>query len=440
MTLRRPTPLRAAPAAEDRLRPATVTLPVATPSPTVVTAALTIVAVVLVPVAWGTVLWSAPGGDTDFNRRVTVQLFDLALVIAACPTIAALAAQPHVVADHCRRWTARRSTLLSAIVVLLGCGAVAFVSHPSPRGVELGARLSLGALAMGGAFSAPAPWVERLRIAIVATACAQALLAIAQSANGRPLGLGRLEFDGPLYPFGSSFAGRGGLTHPYHLAFLLEVGIVAALVSLRRTPRPLPWLVAMATCAAGLGVTYSRAAAVGVGAAVIALMWPHRANAAESRRLWKLAAAAMVAGAAATGLTMGDGWYGRTSGSTNVASADSGRVERAREAIELLRDEPVTGVGPGRYVVALGERGDAAPLPAHNVVLHVGAEAGVLAGVAIAFLGLLLARRYLVASRESAAAFVLVVPYFVFDAYPYVFPIGLFLTAIWLGLLEKART
>jgi hypothetical protein len=72
-------------------------------------------------------------------------------------------------------------------------------------------------------------------------------------------------------------------------------------------------------------------------------------------------------------------------------------------------------------------------------VLHVAAEAGVLAGIAIAIVALLLAHRYLWASRETAAAFLLVVPYFVFDAYPYVFPVGLFVTAVWLGLLERTR-
>jgi hypothetical protein len=72
-------------------------------------------------------------------------------------------------------------------------------------------------------------------------------------------------------------------------------------------------------------------------------------------------------------------------------------------------------------------------------VLHVAAEAGVPAGLAVALVGILLARRYLTSSRESAAAFVLLVPYFAFDAYPYVFPVGLFSTAVWLGLLERAR-
>jgi hypothetical protein len=447
MTLRRPTELRApTPTAADsaafRGRPET-----AAPDRIEITTALLIVAIALVPVTWGTVLWAAPRGDADFNRRVTVQLFDFALALAACPTLATFVARPQVVAEHWRRWTVRRNAMLGTVILLLALGVLAFVQHPSLRGVELGVRLLFGGLAGHAILTAPDIWIARVRIAVTAAACVQAALAILQSAHGGPLGLRWLEFDGPLYPFGSSFAGRGGLTHPYHLAFVLELGIVAALLSIRHAARPIAWLVALATCAAGLGVTYSRAAAVGIVAAAIALLWPrhsrHAARAEEARRdrHWsRLAALALVLGAAATGLTMGDGWYTRTSGSTSVAAADSGRVERAREALELVEDHPLTGVGPGRYTIALADRGDLAPLPAHNFVLHVAAEAGVLAGVAVLGAALLLVRRYLLASPAVAASFVLVVPYFVFDAYPYVFPIGLFLTAVWLGLLERART
>jgi len=158
----------------------------------------------------------------------------------------------------------------------------------------------------------------------------------------------------------------------------------------------------------------------------------------------------MLAGVASTGLTMGTGWYGRAGSSTSLQSADSGRLDRAREGIDLFGDNPIVGVGPGRYTIALAEHGDVAPLPPHNIVLHAAAEAGVVAGAAVALVVVLLTLRYLrtpqgpTGLRESGntattAAFVLLVPYFVFDAFPYVFPVGLFLTALWLGLLERSR-
>ena len=87
---------------------------------------------------------------------------------------------------------------------------------------------------------------------------------------------------------------------------------------------------------------------------------------------------------------------------------------------------------------------------ANNIVLHAAAEAGVVAGAAVAVIAMLLALRYLRGKQgpsglrqsgdpATAAAFLLVLPYFVFDAFPYVFPVGLFLTALWFGLLERSR-
>ena len=402
------------------------------------------VAIALVPVAVATTVWASAGGDGDFNRRVTLQAFDVALVMAGLARISALVAAP---GRQRRTKDARiaalrrgsRDPLSCSLGVLAALGVVALAVHPSPRGVELAARLVLGGFAVHAFVAAPALWRSRLQAMVAVTASLQAILAIAQSANGAPLGLTWLEFDGSLYQFGTSTAGNGGLLHPYHLALLLEVGIAAAICALRHARRRLPWLVAIATCSAGLGVTYSRAAAIGVAAAVIALLWPRRDRRHDVvRRGYAFAAAAMLVGAAATGVVMGNGWYTRTSGSANVASVDSGRVERAREAIELIRSEPLVGVGPGQYSIARAARGDEGPLPPHNFVLHIAAEGGLLAGLAASAVGILLARRYLVAARETAASFVLVVPYFLLDGNPYVCPVGLLLSALWFGLLERA--
>ncbi|MEO8696700.1 MAG: O-antigen ligase family protein [Acidimicrobiales bacterium] len=415
------------------------------PSPSEVALALLVATIVLLPIATGTVAWSAPGGDADFTRRVTFQLFDLALVLMGCARIHALLAEGRgrgtaAVALAATAHRAVGSALALSITVLGTAGVVALAAHPSPRGAELAARIGVGALAAQAVIAAPSQWLVRVQATVALVASADALLAIAQSAHGAPLGLRWLEFDGPLYPFGSSHAGRGGLTHPYHLAMFLEVGIVAALLALRHTRRRLPWLVALATCSAGLGVTYSRAAAIGVAAAVVALSWPRRNRRDDpSKHMYIVAACVMLAGVAVTGLTMGNGWYSRASSSTNLQSADSGRLDRAREGLDMIRDNPIVGVGPGRYTIVRAENGDVAPLPPHNVVLHAGAEAGVLAGFAVAAIGLLLVLRYLRAPREVTAAFVLIVPYFAFDAYPYIFPAGLFLSALWFGLLERAR-
>src|SRR4029079_6613536 len=92
--------------------------------------ALLVAAIVLVPIAVGTVAWSAPGGGDDFNRRITLQLFDLGLVLVGCARIAVLL--PRVTwrdAVGAVRRRAVASALSLAITVLGVTGVVAFAVH-----------------------------------------------------------------------------------------------------------------------------------------------------------------------------------------------------------------------------------------------------------------------------------------------------------------------
>ena len=88
---------------------------------------------------------------------------------------------------------------------------------------------------------------------------AQALLAIVQSLTGKALAVRPFAFDGELYQFGSSWAGRGGFGHPYHLSCLLALAIGAAVLGVHGARRPLPWCLALGLCATGMAVTFSRA-------------------------------------------------------------------------------------------------------------------------------------------------------------------------------------
>jgi hypothetical protein len=183
------------------------------PSRSEVALALLVATVVLVPIAAGTVAWSAPGGDADFTRRVTFQLFDLALVLTGFARIAALldersgkgtgsrGAASGALAAAGRR--AVTSALALSITILGTAGVIAFAVHPSPRGAELAARIGVGALVAQALIVAPGLWLGRVQAVVALVASADALLAIAQSAHGAALGGRWLEFDGPLYPFGS---------------------------------------------------------------------------------------------------------------------------------------------------------------------------------------------------------------------------------------------
>jgi O-antigen ligase len=128
----------------------------------------------------------------------------------------------------------------------------------------------------------------------------------------------------------------------------------------------------------------------------------------------------------------------KSSDSLTADTAGTGRSERAKEALRLVRKEPVVGVGPGLYVIALRDVEHQLLLPAHDVVLHEAAEGGVLAGVLSLVALLAFGLRALRRGVASLCCFLSLAPFFVFDSYPYVFATGLVVAALWVGLVELA--
>jgi len=384
---------------------------------------LLVALIVLLPLAME---WGLPSDVRDWNMRVNIAPFDMVLLVFPVWAFA-------------RRDRIRG--LLGSRVARVVAGAhvavftAALVVHPSWLGVALGARLVAG-LAVIAALGVALAVAEARSIVLGALAAAgafQAVLAMVQSAQGHAFGLAPLDFAGPLYPFGSSLAGRGSLTHPYHLACFLIVAEVAALAGIRRARKPGLWLVALALMGAGLSVTYTRGGLIGQVALVACILLGR----ADRRRTF--AAAAVIAlGLLVGGVAFGDGWVARADDSSSTATADSGRRERFSEAIDLIEEQPAAGVGPGRYVTALHEGGQKGPLPAHNVVLHQAAELGLLGGLTTLALLALLAWRTVRAGAWACALTVPLVPFLLLDAYPYVFPVGLALSALWLGIVADA--
>jgi hypothetical protein len=396
--------------------------------------AATLIALLIatIPLATGAVVWAAPGGDADWTRRVSLAPFDLVLIVI----VGWVLLRPRLLADLFRSPSVRWASAALAVV-----GAVAFAAHPGWLGVAAAIRLLAGLAVIATVARAAAhPAARRLLLgAIAAVGAAQAVLALVQAARGRAFGIEYLDFAGPLYPFGTSRAGRGGLTHPYHLAVFLAVAQGAALLGLRHAGRArraqLPWLAALVLAGAGIGVTYTRAGAIGQVLLVAALL----AGRAD-RRVLAVGALAIVAGLGIGGLGFGSGWMARGADTTESsgATADSNRSVRLREARELIESEPLVGVGPGRYVEALAETERDELLPAHNVIAHEAAELGIVGGVMIALLLALLGLRALRGGAWTAAIVAPVLPFLLLDAYPYVFATGLAVSAIWLGLVRAS--
>jgi O-antigen ligase len=389
-----------------------------------------------IPLADATALWSSPGGSQDWNRTVLFAPFDLVLVAIVAWTALHL----RVLLGLLRRRAVQVASALYATWFV-----ASFAANPSWLGLALAWRLGAGlaVIALVSEAFARADTRRLLLIAITAAGVLQAVLAMVQSARGEAFAIAYLDFAGPLYPFGSSRAGRGGLTHPYHLAVFLVMAQGAALLGLRHASRPthrrrafVPWLAALAVLAAGLAVTYTRAGALGQLALVAALVL---GRADRHRQL--LAVAALMVGLAIGAVAFGDGWLARgevTAGAQPGASVDSNRSERLREAQGLVEDEPLLGVGPGRYVTALAETERTEYLPAHNLVAHEAAELGIVGGIAAAALLVLLGLRVLRGGSWTAAIVAPMVPFLLLDAYPYVFATGLAISAIWLGLARAS--
>jgi O-antigen ligase len=159
---------------------------------------------------------------------------------------------------------------------------------------------------------------------------------------------------------------------------------------------------------------------------------------ADRKRSHRLLCLVLALGFVFGAVAFGNGWHAKGQASTG-AGADSGRHVRAQEAMRLIDAQPVFGVGPGRYTIALESVQHSDLLPAHNMVLHDAAEAGVLAGVLTTLLLAALALRAWRGGAETTAVFVAPVLFFVLDAYPYVFPTGLAVSALWLAMVFSAR-
>lgn len=379
-----------------------------------------------IPLARVILLWAPAGSEQEWTRRVVVAPFDAVLLVITVWAVTRLATVRALIG----------SRFVAAGISLYGITfAIAFALHPSWLGIELALRL-LGGTAVIAAVAIAgrtAPGRGRVLAAMAAVGGLQAVLAMAQSAHGSAFGAPLLDYAGPLYPFGTSFAGRGGLSHPYHLAVVLLVAQGAVLLGLRTSSHRWPWLLALVTIGAGIGVTYTRAGLIGEAMVVIALL----AGRAD-RRVMVLAAGMILAGLAVGGVAFGDGWVSRADGTVG-ANPTSSRTTRSGEGFDLFADHPLTGVGPGRYVDALHERPRVEYLPAHDIVVHEAAETGLVGAAAVVLLLGSLAVTVLRSGAWAAAVALPMAPFLLLDAYPYVFATGLATTALWLGLVTLAR-
>ena len=213
---------------------------------------------------------------------------------------------------------------------------------------------------------------------LVASAMLQALIGVAQSLNGNPLGLGVLgELPRFSYDTDRFFRAAGLSQHPNYLGGYLMVSLFACLLLARQSwqhqrQRVLSLLLAVIVCL-GLIATLSRSAILGTGIGLLPLIVMLLRSLDVARRRLILAAFGVVLvvgvvlvliatrGDLATRFLMGREFF----------FADSWR--------EIQRS-PLLGTGAGALILTIDKHGSplAVALPVHNVYLYIWAEAGLV--------------------------------------------------------------
>lgn len=328
----------------------------------------------------------------------------------------------------------------------------AWFADPSARGAHTILEL-WGCAVLAGtlteAFTMDAGPLVLGTVAIVA--CGETLWSVLQLITKSNLGLHRLGEDrDPFLAFSAhGLAPMGSMVHIYVLCGLgLIGGGVLMLPGVAAKSNRL-WLLAAGVAIVPVGYTYSRAGLLGAALLIGGLglgLFSRTGNAGRGRVA--LAVLALIVGVGVPAAIWHGGWTERVTETTTATTAAQLTTQRGtltHEGLSQIRANPIFGVGPGQYVISLKERfhheADRTVQifkPVHNVPLLVAAEGGVLAGAA--FLGLLalVGWRAVRSGPGPTGLYLAYLPFLLLDHFPYSFPQGLVITAIWIGALDAS--
>jgi O-antigen ligase len=391
--------------------------------------ALAVAVLVLLPVTRRLVLWTPYIPVDDFLQMVAVAPLDVPLALLIVLQLATAVSAGALDLGNVRRWP--RPLQWSAMLVLwMGTATLA---NPSWRAAYLAFHVAGVWAIVRCARETSVRGRNILLGSFAAMAVSQAVLGIAQSRVGRPMGADLLGYDDPLIRFGEAAAGQGSFAHPYHLATLLAAGLATTGILVTQMKESYRGLAAAAVAIMGTAIvlTFSRTALLSVVALFV--FW------AQDRRA-RVLTLALVAGVAVGVLLGASGVDAKASKFQTRTNFDSGRVHLAEEALDLVAGEPLFGVGPGRYVLQLQEDSPGTDIvwPPHNVVLHTAGESGVLGGVLAA---VTIGSFCWWTSRRSLAAFgvaMVVLPFHLLDSYPHVLATGFVISGMWIATVSTA--
>jgi len=371
-----------------------------------------------------TILTEYPGSAGGFSRLVTIDLYDVGLVVLVAVHL------PGVIGRLRRH---RPGIAVVAAIGLLATTGATLAFSPSWRGLALLVRL-VGTAVITSAIAAldrRSLWTY-VGAPLVAAAALQGILALGQCLTD-----GALAVPGAASVFeeiGNTIRPAGTSSHPYMLATYSLVAVSIGMITIRQAASRW-WIVGLGLAAMPIGLSFSRAAVAGV-----AIAGPAWLIAAVRTRSLRRPAAAVMLGIVLPTILFLPAWLERVddSATTDLNTATTLRVELMERSIEVMRAHPVVGVGPWRYVIDHGEDPDFR-LPVHNVPFLLGAEQGITVGVASIVVLIAIGLGAIRSGPLTFALFGSVMGFTLFDVTLYWYPAGLVVLGVWLGTLAATR-
>ena len=415
------------------------------PAPTAVPVQASAVAAALVLILSLTTVVVASSNvrpGSDYQQHTLLLGSDLALLVLALISVGGLRSALTAWRRH-----AKDASGQDAGVALVP----SFLLNPSDRGVAALARW-VGALAFGLTVAAVRRDGRRLVLgALALVGLTHLAVAAAERAAEGTIGLGALG-EPSAYEIGGRYASSGLTVHPYVLAAWCAVtGAALLALGFRGTTTSRLSRVAGVASFAGIGLTMSRAGAVAgfLGLSTLALAtWRARAALKSGEHDLRSRPGVTTVLAAGTAFYLGvvvdlSGWVSRAGQATgSVDALSSGRSTLLRQAWSLLGDNLLTGVGPGRYVLALSARpelvalSDQSPRPVHLTPLLLVVEGGLVIIPALVLLTIAIGRACLRGGAPAVAVTLAMLPFLALDHLAWSYPQGILLTGLWLGSLD----
>lgn len=319
-------------------------------------------------------------------------------------------------------------------IVLMGTGVLAIVSliglalSPSPNGMMLTFRLiGMSAIVYATRLMGASQFDRYVVTAIKFTISSQAIWALWQSFSGTRTAMSiNATWD----------AGTGSFSGPYEMAAFLILGMTVVAWSSRLHPLRAWDYAAIGLSSAAIATTFGRTGVVTVLfiAGTYGVAWV-RSRSVEMAWIAGFSALPMLI----VGVALHTRWTQRAS--IPLGDLDSGRLDLIYQAILVIREHPVFGVGPGQYGPAIAD------LPpdvinstmVHGVPLLVAAEFGIVVGLAFLIWLIALGLRSLRTSIHSIAIFGAAFSYLFLDNLHYVYPMGVAMLGFWLATLDNDR-